>query len=752
MTAQKKTPADLVQGDEEQVQLLLARRQAMAEELHLCTSRAEAEGIFAPIFALDEATQMALLKGLVRVRDSDAADLMLAMHELAPAKTVRKEARRTLIQLAGAKVYPSWTPEPEATNVVGVAVEQPPRFWKGQVAEIRETGEMEMILCWEQGVEYNDVRMLSFLLDFWREGVKDFFTETGTRTYIERRIKERVQMMHVADAEESETPTSFVDCTLAEGRRLLDEALDVNRWRKTEPHKDFRQALPLVQRLILHATEVGEDRGTTFISRDLEADMVAANFAGAWSMGDYSLCYDLLSRENPVLEGQSRDEWLTTRRAWADEAQPARFEMYFLREHEPQSQQSALWLPTSVLSTRTRNASKEIALGWSLALRETQLSGTLPEMQMGTAVYKETGRYWFWTVFTLEQVQGEWRIARIKDEGAAIQALPVEELEKRIQEHDEAIQKIMREHRPNEADGQQYYEEILWRSWQSLSLADALLVKKPQEKALYESAYGRAMSLRAVERAAVYADALVKRFPDDPDHKLLQQQLGAVLIALSERFAALHLPEQAGQFREQGETTLRATLSQDDPLSYLLVSELLIGQQKYEEAERLLLDAREVAQEEQVKVQIESDLAHLAITLKHYPEAQQYLERVAALTPNEPGLWYLLGSVQRQQNNLAEAEASLHRSLAEEPNEIRAYGELASLYLDQRELEKAIDILGQGLRLAPQFATLHALMAIVYVEKGDLRRAREYLNSAEALDPEMEILPAISEAIAAKKK
>src|SRR6185369_10238212 len=139
--------------------------------------------------ALDEATQMALLKGLVHVRDSDAADLMLAMHELAPAKTVRKEARRTLIQLAGAKVYPSWTPEPEATNVVGVAVEQPPRFWKGQVAEIRETGEMEMILCWEQGVEYNDVRMLSFLLDFWREGVKDFFTETGTRTYIERRIK-----------------------------------------------------------------------------------------------------------------------------------------------------------------------------------------------------------------------------------------------------------------------------------------------------------------------------------------------------------------------------------------------------------------------------------------------------------------------------------------------------------------------------------------------------------------------------------
>jgi predicted Zn-dependent protease len=479
---------------------------------------------------------------------------------------------------------------------------------------------------------------------------------------------------------------------------------------------------------------------------------VAANFAGAWSMGDYSLCYDLLSRENPVLEGQSRDEWITTRRAWADEAQPARFEMYFLREHEPQSQQSALWLPTAILSTRTRNASKEIALGWSLALRETQLSGTLPEMQMGTAVYKETGRYWFWTIFTLEQVQGEWRIARIKDEGAAIQALPVEELEKRIQEHDEAIQKIMREHRPNEADGQQYYEEILWRSWQSLSLADALLVKKPQEKALYESAYGRAMSLRAVERAAVYAEALVKRFPDDPDHKLLQQQLGAVLIALSERFAALHLPEQAGQFRELGETTLRATLSQDDPLSYLLVAELLIGQQKYEEAERLLLDAREVAQEEQVKVQVESDLAHLAITLKRYPEAQQYLERVAALTPNEPGLWYLLGSVQRQQNNLAEAETSLQRSLADEPNEIRAYGELGSLYLDQREFEKAIDILGQGLRLAPQFADLHALMAIVYVEKGDLRRAREYLNSAEALDPELEILPAIGEAIAAKKK
>lgn len=749
MTANKKTHTDELQVDEGQVQLLLARRQAIAEGLHGCTSRAEAQRILADVFTADEATQMGLLKMLARTRDSDAADLLLAIHELAPIKPVRKEARRALIQLAGAKVYPSWTPEPEPAAVGGATVENAPRFWKGLVAEMRESGELQLTLCWEYGLEYGEVRMISFLLDFWREGVKDFFTDTGTRRYVEDRIREMQQRKRMVEAESGdEEHTAFVDCTLAEGRRLLNEALDVNRWRGTEPHKDFRQALPLVQRLILHASEVGEDRGSTFISSDLEPDMVAANFAGGWAMGDYGLCYDLLTRDSPLLEGRSREEWIAMRRTWANEASPTRLEIYFLSERE-RSSQSSLWLPGSVLAMRAAGP-KEIELGWSLQLSDTQLSGTLPEMPMGTTVYKETGRRWFWTVYFVEQQQDEWRLARIQDEGAAIQALSLEELQKRVQENDEAIQKIMREHQPNESDGQKYFDEVVRRSWQNLSFDDARLVRNPLDKDLYEDAYGRAMSLRAVERAAIYIEELVRRFPSDPDHLSAQQRLGAVQVALAERSGSLGLIEQATHYMELGEATLRETLSTHDPLSYLLVAELLVGQGKAEDAEKLLLEAREFAQEQDARAQIEFDLAHIAVNQQRFVDAQRYLERLAEIAPNYPSLWGMLGYVHKEQGNLAEAEIALKRSMEEDPAEVRAYAELGTLYVDRNELDKARDVFSQGIRANPQSAQMRALMAMVYIEKGDTRRAREYVQEAERLDPDLEIVQAIRELL--KKK
>ncbi|MGH2478165.1 MAG: hypothetical protein ACRDHW_00700 [Ktedonobacteraceae bacterium] len=453
MTTKKDVQPQLSPDDEARIQTVIEHRPAIAAELHASTSQRQAEEALAPAFMMNEATQMALLKRLVHTRDTEAADLLLAIHELAPEKTVRKEARRALIQLTGAKIYPSWSSEPEpGAGVLGV--ENAPRFWKGVAAEVRETGEMQVTLCWEQGFQYDEARIMSFLLDFWREGVKDFFTEVGSKHKIEERLKSLQESTRRFEA--GATPAASVDCTLAEGRRLLNEALEANRWRKTEPHKDFRHHLPLIQQLVLHAQKMGEDRGRTFIARDQEPDLVAANFAGGWSMGDYGLCYDLLTSSSPLREGHTRDEWVEMRRTWHNEAHPARFEMYFLHEREL-APQSTLWLPTSALSTRASKP-REIELSWSLELVETQLSGTLPEMPMGTAVYKETGRHWFWAIFTLAEENGVWRISRIADEGATIQSLPQNELQQRVTEHNERIQQIMREHQPDEPGNQQLYD------------------------------------------------------------------------------------------------------------------------------------------------------------------------------------------------------------------------------------------------------------------------------------------------------
>ncbi len=39
-------------------------------------------------------------------------------------------------------------------------------------------------------------------------------------------------------------------------------------------------------------------------------------------MGDFGLCFDLLTSDSPLKEGLSRDEWVELRRKWADEADP----------------------------------------------------------------------------------------------------------------------------------------------------------------------------------------------------------------------------------------------------------------------------------------------------------------------------------------------------------------------------------------------------------------------------------------------
>jgi tetratricopeptide (TPR) repeat protein len=243
----------------------------------------------------------------------------------------------------------------------------------------------------------------------------------------------------------------------------------------------------------------------------------------------------------------------------------------------------------------------------------------------------------------------------------------------------------------------------------------------------------------------VYAEELVRRFPHDPDHLQAQQRLGTVQLAMADRFESLGRDEKAAHLAELSEALLRDTLQAQDALSYLLLAELLTGQEREEEAEQLLLQAREFAQVREMQAQIEFALAQLAINQQRFAQAQSYLERLAEIMPDYPSLWTMLGSMHREQGNLAEAEVALRRSMDDDPAEERAYVELGALYLDREELDKARDLFAQGMHVLPHSAQLQALMALVYVKKNDLRRAREYVQAAERLDPNLEITRAIRE-------
>lgn len=746
MVSKKETTPHLTQEENTQVQHLLEQRHQIANELHNSGNRKQAEAALSSINDTPEATQLALIKALVKEKDNDAADILLAINELSPNKPVRKEARRGLIQLEAAKIYPQWG-APTQLPVLSLSASNPPRFWKGFVTQAREEGEVQLVLCWEQGFEYSEVRMMIFLLDFWEQGLKEFIIENTTR----RNVDAQIQHM------KTELPDITVaDCTLAEGRRLIEEALAVNRWRGTEPHKEYRHHLPTVTQLILNAVELDEDHGYTFINPGLEPDEVAADFVAAWSLGDFGLCYDLLASDSSIHEELSREEWIEQHQKWADEAHPARFELSFVHEREARS--STLWLPTSTLGTHLPTR-KEVELAWSLEITETPLSGIHVEMPMGTAVNKETGRHWFWTSYTLVQEvlgaspsQSVWRISRMTDEGANAQALSITELQKLQEERDKRVQEIMQQHIPPSSPvSPEEAEEVIRLTIEILYYEDALIAKLPLDRSLYENAFSYAMGVNALERAIVYLERMAQRFPEN--RAAVLRQLGATEAALGDQYTQIAMNERANRFYDLAETAMRNSLDIDkNPLSYIFLGELAMRREDYDDAATYLEQARALTPSKEEEAQIEFDLGAITIEREQYDEALHHYQRVEELTPNRPGIWFNIGYAYRHQNNLPEAELSYKRSIELQPDYVPAYSELSAIYMNTHQEQKAYETIEQGLKVLPDSAHLQALLASILYEMGNTHRAEKALEEAERINPNLDIVQAVRQLFNSKKR
>src|SRR5215467_3339621 len=199
-----------------QAQDLLNKYHEIAKNLHESTNQAQAEAVLAGINNLPEGAQMTFLKSLARERYTDAADVLIAINELSPIKNVRKEARRSLIGLQGLRIYPQWSPPIDRPSTVQVTL-SPLRFWKGMVTDSRDVGEVQLALGFEQEDNPSQVRVLVFLLEFFHDGIKDFFTRTGNKHTVDN---------FFAEMETHLTDVKTKDCSLAQARRLILEALD----------------------------------------------------------------------------------------------------------------------------------------------------------------------------------------------------------------------------------------------------------------------------------------------------------------------------------------------------------------------------------------------------------------------------------------------------------------------------------------------------------------------------------------------
>ncbi|GAC1357275.1 MAG: hypothetical protein NVS4B11_06900 [Ktedonobacteraceae bacterium] len=715
-------------SEEENIQLqnLLERYQELAQQIRSSTTQAQAETALTDITSLSEAVQMALLKALSKEQTIDAADILTALNAFSPSKEVRKEARRSLLRLDAAKIYSRWTPPIEQVSAIRVNVSNPPRFWQGVVTQTRDEGEVQLVLCWEQGYDYSEVRMFSFLLDFWREGIKDIFVEAKGKRAIENRLNDmRTKLAEV----------HVVDCTLAEGKRLIEEALSVNTWRGIEPHKEYRNYLSSINQLILQVAEPGEDKGKTFINPEVEEQEAIVNFLGAWSLGDYGLAYDLLTEGSSIRNGLSRAEWIEQHRAWYDEAHPARLELGFI--HERVHSQSALWLPTTVVGRPS--SQKSIEFGWSIETIDTPLGGTLRELPMGTAINKETGRHWFWTSYTVEHTPNGWRIQQSTDEGANVQGLSITELQTRIKEYEDAIEAKVKQ---RDEDVNAFMEELAWRVTQLLHLYDALIVKLPLDRQVHEDAYGQAVFVGNPERIVVYIERMIQRFPEKKGELL--RRLGASFVGLAYNYAQRGMPERETLFLTRAETALREAIEmQDTALGRLLLGELYISMERNDDAEAELLKAKSMPTTPDEEKTVEAGLGNIAMRRERMDEAIPHYQRVAEIDPNYAGIWFNLGFANRLIGNFAEAEVAYKRAIEVEPTDIRPYSELMAIYMNKPDKEKAREIIEQGVRNNPESAHLHALFATVLLELGETRDAQRELQVAESLDASLEIVQSV---------
>ncbi|HEX9131456.1 MAG TPA: tetratricopeptide repeat protein, partial [Ktedonobacteraceae bacterium] len=329
----------------------------------------------------------------------------------------------------------------------------------------------------------------------------------------------------------------------------------------------------------------------------------------------------------------------------------------------------------------------------------------------------------------------------------------IAELQQRLQTNDDRVREIVEAHQPTEPGANQYYEEIIWRSIQALHFDDALLVKLPLDRTIYDDAFNRALGLQLADRAIVYLEGIVQHFPKAYDIGDILRRLGVSQANLGQQYQQYDMNERSEQFFALALENMRKSLAVDNvPLGHIILAELLMIRDQEQDAIAELQLAKSLTSDKDEEAQIESDLANIAMVNQKYDEAIAHLKRVAEINPNYRGIWLNIGLAYRRQKNYDEAESYYQRALEAQPEDIAVYSELGTLYLATHQLNEALETVEQGLRYHPDSAHLRALLAAIYVEKGDRRQAQAALAEAERINPDLEIVQAVREILYKKRK
>jgi tetratricopeptide (TPR) repeat protein len=505
------------------------------------------------------------------------------------------------------------------------------------------------------------------------------------------------------------------------------------------PEREKKSKMPIRTDKVVDFEE--EEEMSTDLHNPSPRDTITS-FIGFWVDGDYKVAYDLLTQDSPLREGLSREKWAERREVWADKFEPGDLEPNFIYEREPQK--AKLRLPFSKGPTV---AQREVVVGWSLELEEKPVNDPLPELPEATVIYEETGRGWFWASFTLTQENDEWHIQSITDECKKAQSLSSEDLTRRIQELDEALEKFAQKHTPeeinklDEASLQSLMANLITQAMEATCYTDVLLKKVPFDRSIYEEAAARVFVFGQYERCLVYMLPLAQRLLED--HAVVLSRIGQVYQKLSEQYFEKTYDERGDFYRELAEKTLRESLGIEAYVeTHLALAELLIAEGKrLDEAEGQLAQARELSQGSEDEARIELFLGEIATARNQYEQALSHYQRVVELLPDSAESWFDVGEAHRMLGNFEDAATSYKRAIELEPaNEDYYYSSLALMYRQNGQSSQAVETLEKGLQANPDSAELHAARAIMYVESGNNSQAKISLEKAESLNPASELV------------
>ena len=156
----------------------------------------------------------------------------------------------------------------------------------------------------------------------------------------------------------------------------------------------------------------------------------------------------------------------------------------------------------------------------------------------------------------------------------------------------------------------------------------------------------------------------------------------------------------------------------------------LMGQKKYDEAEKELFEALECSPSLAEAYVL---LGGICLQRGDLDGCLNYNKSAVKVRPGFSEGYGNIGFIELQRGNVDEAIKNLERATAFNFRFVQAFANLGNAYLMKGRLEESIENNLKAIKLQPDFAPAHNNLAITYLEKQDYNRAAEHCDKAVAL-------------------